>query len=263
VVPTPGRPNLAIGAIPVASPAMSERLRTAPRQARSAESVDLILDTAERLFHERGVANVSTVDIAHAAGISVGRLYYWYPDKDAVVFAVLERAERLVFELLTEVMVDDPDVPTPDLLGHIISALAVFLRRHPGTLAVIQQQPSANDQADQGLYRTFVDLAASIVFQRVPGIPADELDLVAVTCVRVAMTMLDEYLRSDDERAEAALQEVHYVLAAYLYARYPDNVDAVWDKPNHTIRPARHPRSSGGDATPVFPGYSTHPRTET
>ena len=43
--------------------------RTAPRQARSARSLDLILDAAEQLMQQRGVVETSTVDVAAAAGL--------------------------------------------------------------------------------------------------------------------------------------------------------------------------------------------------
>src|SRR3954471_18639300 len=76
--------------------------RTAPRQARSAKSLDLILDAAEGLLQDRGVVETSTVDVAAAAGVSVGRLYYWFPDKDAVVRAVLRRAEFRLRSLIIE-----------------------------------------------------------------------------------------------------------------------------------------------------------------
>ena len=90
--------------------------RTAPRQARSAKSLDLILDAAERLLHERGVVETSTVDVAAAAGVSVGRLYYWFPDKDAVVRAVLARAEHRLRTLLVEMLVRDSTPPRVELV---------------------------------------------------------------------------------------------------------------------------------------------------
>ncbi|MEZ5251311.1 MAG: TetR/AcrR family transcriptional regulator [Ilumatobacteraceae bacterium] len=87
--------------------------RTSPRQARSAKSLDLILDTAERLFHERGVVETSTVDVAAAAGVSVGRLYYWFPDKDAVTNAVMQRAEQRMREFFDGVVLADERSSTP------------------------------------------------------------------------------------------------------------------------------------------------------
>lgn len=62
-----------------------------PRTDPSAQTRKRILDTAERLFGERGVAAVSLRDINRAAGISQGVLHYHFGGRDAVVEAILER----------------------------------------------------------------------------------------------------------------------------------------------------------------------------
>lgn len=52
---------------------------------------DHILDTATALFNEATTGEVSTNHIAAAAGMSSGNLYYHYPNKEAIIRAVLER----------------------------------------------------------------------------------------------------------------------------------------------------------------------------
>lgn len=56
---------------------------------------DEILNTALKLFNEQGSANVSTRHIAEAMGISPGNLYYYFPHKEAIIHAILDRAEAL------------------------------------------------------------------------------------------------------------------------------------------------------------------------
>jgi AcrR family transcriptional regulator len=233
---------------------VNEDLRKPPRQARSAATVDRILDSAEWLLHSQGVAETTTIDIAAHAGISVGRLYYWFPDKDAVIRAVIQRAERLVGEFLPQSVVDDPDRPTPDLVGSIIGSLASFVRSHPGALAVLQQHPSIGEPG-RDLYRMFVELAAAIVAERVPTIKPDERELVATTCVRISLTLLDEHVRRgpDDDTMRI---ELHYLLSAYLYARYPSHEDSVWTNSAHPIQPARLPRRTIQIPAVVFPALA-------
>ncbi|MEO3783794.1 TetR/AcrR family transcriptional regulator [Actinocorallia sp. B10E7] len=62
--------------------------------------VERILDAATRVLSERGYDGASTNRIAATAGISNGSLYQYFPNKDAIVVAVLDRfadhlAERL------------------------------------------------------------------------------------------------------------------------------------------------------------------------
>jgi AcrR family transcriptional regulator len=230
--------------------------RTSPRQARSAKSLAQILDAAERLFHERGVAETSTVDVAAAARVSVGRLYYWFPDIDAITNAVMQRSEQRLREFLREVIVDRPDVPTPDLLDRVVTHVGAFFREHPGSLAVLMRGPV--DPVDHGgsMCAYFEALAAGVVEARVPGIPPAERDLVAATITRIMIGMMADYVRVDIEEGAVLLTETRYVLAAYLHCRYPGPLDPVWDNPDDPIRPSRRPVSFDRRPRTVYPALT-------
>jgi len=60
-----------------------------PRQARSKQKVQLILDTAAILFEEKGVASITTNDIATTAKVPVGSVYHYFPDKNAILTALM------------------------------------------------------------------------------------------------------------------------------------------------------------------------------
>jgi AcrR family transcriptional regulator len=62
--------------------------RSNPSQARGKERVRRILSAALGLFAERGLEVVTTNDIAKAAGIPIGSLYRYYPNKEAVIAAL-------------------------------------------------------------------------------------------------------------------------------------------------------------------------------
>lgn len=66
-------------------------LRKRPRQRRSVETVDRILDAATRVFDEQGYRRTTTNVIAERAGVSIGSLYQYFPNKDAVLVALAER----------------------------------------------------------------------------------------------------------------------------------------------------------------------------
>lgn len=64
--------------------------RIKPSQARGKERVRVILATSLELFRQRGLDRVTTNDIVHQAGIPVGSLYRYYPNKDAIIAALVE-----------------------------------------------------------------------------------------------------------------------------------------------------------------------------
>jgi AcrR family transcriptional regulator len=65
--------------------------RKSPRQERSRRTVEKILDASARIFHEQGYAGATTNDVADEAGVSVGSLYQYFPNKDALLVALTRR----------------------------------------------------------------------------------------------------------------------------------------------------------------------------
>lgn len=67
--------------------------RKAPRQRRSAHTVDAILEAAALVLEEGGLEGFNTNAIARRAGASIGTLYQYFPSKDALTLALLLREE--------------------------------------------------------------------------------------------------------------------------------------------------------------------------
>jgi AcrR family transcriptional regulator len=68
--------------------------RKSPRQSRSQATVDAILDATARVLIERGHAAANTNVVAERAGVSVGSLYQYFPNKLALINALRARHSR-------------------------------------------------------------------------------------------------------------------------------------------------------------------------
>jgi len=66
-------------------------MRKEPRQARSRATVETIVQAATRVLSEEGWAGFSTNRVAELAGVSIGSLYQYFPDKFSLVDAVRDR----------------------------------------------------------------------------------------------------------------------------------------------------------------------------
>jgi AcrR family transcriptional regulator len=66
--------------------------RRTPRQARARMTVDSILEAAAQVLERAGPDGFNTNAVAERAGVSVGTLYQYFPDKDAILLAVARRA---------------------------------------------------------------------------------------------------------------------------------------------------------------------------
>ncbi len=66
------------------------RARKTPVQARSAETVEAIFEAAIQVLLKDGIERLTTTRVAERAGVSVGTLYQYFPNKQALLYAVLE-----------------------------------------------------------------------------------------------------------------------------------------------------------------------------
>ena len=70
--------------------------RKAPRQARSRKTRDAILVAAGGILAREGLRGLTTNHVARAAGISIGSLYQYYPNKQAIIGALLTESRAAV-----------------------------------------------------------------------------------------------------------------------------------------------------------------------
>lgn len=65
--------------------------RKAPRQRRSVATVDAIVEAAARILERDGFDGYTTNAVAALAGVSIGSLYQYFPNRDALTAALVER----------------------------------------------------------------------------------------------------------------------------------------------------------------------------
>jgi AcrR family transcriptional regulator len=123
---------------------MSEttRARRSPVQERSQETVQRVLAATATLLG-RGIAveSLTTAQIATEAGMSVGGLYRFFRDKQAIVDAIAVRHMELFQEAaIGRIMFALPDTPQA-LLAGIIDAFAAYLEANPDFRTVAYGAP--------------------------------------------------------------------------------------------------------------------------
>src|SRR5215467_7208329 len=94
-------------------PTPALRPRKEPVQARSRAMRDRIVGAAIRVLGDAGALGFTTTRVADEAGISVGSLYQYFPNKHALALAVHERSVRHGWDHAQRVMDHQPPTPTP------------------------------------------------------------------------------------------------------------------------------------------------------
>ena len=76
--------------------------RKRPQQERSIQRVDAILSVAAALIADKGVSAMKMTELAAVAGIPIGSVYQYFPDKAAIVGALLDRHSRRIQQKVEE-----------------------------------------------------------------------------------------------------------------------------------------------------------------
>jgi AcrR family transcriptional regulator len=124
------------------SPRISSRKQ--PRQARSTELVAAILEAAVQVLAKEGAARFTTARVAEKAGVSVGSVYQYFPNKAAILFRLQTDEWRQTTDLLRGVLADTSR-PPPERLRVLVHA---FIRSE---CEEAQMRVALNDAAP--LYR--------------------------------------------------------------------------------------------------------------
>jgi AcrR family transcriptional regulator len=97
--------------------------RKKPRQARSQATVDAIFEATIQVLLRDGLPRLTTIRVAERAGASVGTLYQYYPHKEALLFAVLQRHLANVERAITQAAESHHNMPLATMISAVIDAL--------------------------------------------------------------------------------------------------------------------------------------------
>jgi AcrR family transcriptional regulator len=98
--------------------------RKQPKQARSADLVAAILDAAVQVLTKEGAQRFTTARVAEKAGVSIGSLYQYFPNKAAILFRLQSDEWRQTADLLRGILEDDEKPP----LERLRTLVHAFLR---------------------------------------------------------------------------------------------------------------------------------------
>jgi len=107
--------------------------RKRPRQRRSRETVAWIEEAAAQLFDRYGYAATTTNKIAERAGVSIGTLYRYFPNKDALLWSLAERHLEATAAEVTDALARAAaeELPLPSLLHDLVHRVAALHTARP------------------------------------------------------------------------------------------------------------------------------------
>lgn len=108
--------------------------RRNPRQARAQATVEAIQQATLQILEAEGLARLTTNRIAERAGVSIGTLYQYFADRDAILAAIGQREAELIRQKITDILLA---APQSDTVRVIVQTVMQGLQGSPETRSII------------------------------------------------------------------------------------------------------------------------------
>jgi AcrR family transcriptional regulator len=194
--------------------------RRTPKQARSQERYDKILQTASNLFKDKGFDGTTTNEIARWADISIGSLYQYFNNKEAIVAALTDRYVETLKEVTADIVATDTgDLPTATAVDRLLDPIVKFHLTHPEFRrlwlgAEVSEELKASMRA---MDEEVLGRVREALEELVPDIPDKQAVMIVATIELTVKTLLGLLGRFDDPAFKAkAATETKRMLVAYV-----------------------------------------------
>ncbi|WP_447748991.1 TetR/AcrR family transcriptional regulator [Pseudomonas nicosulfuronedens] len=113
--------------------------RRLPRQARALEKIELILEASRRILERHGLEGFTTNHVAELAGVSVGTLYQYFPNKERILDELAQRElAALAAGIMGALTGRPPETPGERIRAVIHAAVSAYGGRTGAHKALMQ-----------------------------------------------------------------------------------------------------------------------------
>jgi AcrR family transcriptional regulator len=191
--------------------------RKEPGQARSRETVDAILRATAHILVKDGYEGMTTNKVALKAGVSVGSLYQYFPGKEALVAALVDRHQAEVLEAMSP----DPELLTLPLDELVPKLIEAMLRAHgvdPPLHKVLLEVAPRLGKPPHALRDRGVSLVSALLELHKREVRALDVDLTAFIVVQTVESLCHEATlsRPDLLKDPRLVKEMSQLLLRYV-----------------------------------------------
>lgn len=202
--------------MPTAAEPRDPGSRSLPQQARSRDKLGRILAATAELLDELPYGELGTRLIAERAGVAVGSVYRFFPDKDAIVRALLVSWLDDFTGIFDRAAGEIPARPSA-LIEQIVDACAEFFRQKRGFRSAFYHA-ARSPELEEAQRRNDRDLAALLhdLLRTGYGLPEPGLETRCLIAVQVGDYLLGAAFRDNAAGDRTVLDEAKQLLCRYL-----------------------------------------------
>jgi len=191
--------------------------RRIPIQERGEKRVAELLQAAAAIFAEVGFEAATMSDIAERAGASIGSLYQFFPNKEAVTQAVMNRNYQALKELWASLVAVSAKTTTSRLVDQIFNLTIRAVEERPSMIRLVDAPRSTYPAVDirEALRQQLVELFLT----RKPRMSPIKAHRYAEITVQILRALLWLYRDIEPPEREALVPEIKSALVNYLSPR--------------------------------------------
>jgi AcrR family transcriptional regulator len=200
-------------------PVISARKR--PRQERSERLVADVLEAAVRVLAREGAQRFTTARVAEEAGVSVGSLYQYFPNKEAILFRLQSDEWNQTGALLESILAGSAE-PAPDRLRSMVRAFFQSEREEVSLRTALKDAAPLYRDAPEVRKHREIGMRRLLTFMNgaLPDVPAKERAFAAafvMTTISAVGKSVSVEARSKSE-VDAWAVAMGDMLCAYLFS---------------------------------------------
>jgi AcrR family transcriptional regulator len=196
---------------------LSTAKRRVPQQERGERRVAELLDAAASVIAETGYEAATMTAIAERAGASIGAVYQYFPNKEAIVRALRAQHGDEMEKRWTLLDAEAEELSVVQIADRIFDVMVRFMEEHPAYFPLLSAPLSyRRDPAARNRLR---ERFAQLFRRKSPSLSPEQAFRVANVTLQVVKSMSPLYAEAKPKERQELIREFKLVVATYLNAR--------------------------------------------
>ncbi len=191
-----------------------------PQRERGIKRVATLLEAASSLFAEKGYDAVTMTEVAARANAPIGSLYQFFPSKDALAEAILNRFQGRLTEALDAIEARAATIAIAGLAEALLGLLTNLQQERAAASTLIESRQGASTRVAE--FRIALrERVMRILRAKFPDLPPNTAETMSMVLIQLIKAAARQDVENEAELRPRVLAELKYLMNLYITARMP------------------------------------------